>query len=72
VVEQTLLTIVLAPLLAAVIARPSRPRDRTRCNAHADDLLLSHLPFGLSLKVFWDSLHGTPVFDGPGLHLADQ
>jgi len=63
-VEQLLLTIVLAPLAAAILAGLFG-RWIGRAGAHTVTILGVAIAFGLSAKVLWDSLHGAPVFDAP-------
>jgi NADH-quinone oxidoreductase subunit L len=63
-VEQTLLAIVLAPLAAAIVAGLFG-RLIGRAGAHTVTILGVAISFGLSAKVFWDLLGGTPAFDGP-------
>jgi NADH-quinone oxidoreductase subunit L len=63
-VEQLLLTIVLAPLAAAILAGLGG-RVIGRAGAHTVTILGVAIAFGLSAKVLWDSLHGAPVFDAP-------
>jgi NADH-quinone oxidoreductase subunit L len=63
-VEQLLLTIVLAPLAAAILAGLFG-RWIGRAGAHTVTILGVATAFGLSAKVLWDSLHGAPVFDAP-------
>ena len=62
--EQLLLTIVLAPLAAAILAGLFG-RWIGRAGAHTVTILGVATAFGLSAKVLWDSLHGAPVFDAP-------
>jgi NADH-quinone oxidoreductase subunit L len=62
--EQTLLTIVLAPLAASVIAG-LLGRWIGRAGAHTVTILGVAISFGLSVKVLWDLVQGGPVFDGP-------
>jgi NADH-quinone oxidoreductase subunit L len=62
--EQTLLTIVLAPLLAAIVAGLGG-RWIGRAGAHTVTILGVAIAFGLSAKVLWGLLNGAPVFDGP-------
>ncbi len=62
--EQLLLTIVLAPLAAAILAGLFG-RWIGRAGAHTATILGVATAFGLSVKVLWDSLHGAPVFDAP-------
>jgi NADH-quinone oxidoreductase subunit L len=61
--EQTLLTIVLAPLVAAVLAGLGG-RVIGRAGAHTVTILGVAIAFALSAKVLWDLLQGGPVFDG--------
>jgi len=63
-VEQLLLTIVLAPLAAAILAGLFG-RWIGRAGAHTVTILGVATAFGLSARVLWDSLHGAPVFDAP-------
>ncbi len=62
--EQTLLTIVLAPLVAAIVAGLGG-RWIGRAGAHTITILGVAIAFGLSAKVLWGLLNGAPVFDGP-------
>jgi NADH-quinone oxidoreductase subunit L len=62
--EQTLLAIVLAPLLAAIIAGLFG-RVIGRAGAHTVTILGVAASFGLSVKVLLDLSHGAPAFDGP-------
>ena len=62
--EQTLLTIVLAPLAAAVAAGLFG-RWIGRAGAHTVTILGVALSFALSARVLWGLLQGGPVFDGP-------
>ena len=62
--EQLLLTIVLAPLAAAILAGLFG-RWIGRAGAHTVTILGVATAFGLSARVLWDSLHGAPVFDAP-------
>jgi len=62
--EQTLLTIVLAPLVAAILAGFGG-RVIGRAGAHTVTILGVAIAFALSAKVFWGLLQGAPVFDGP-------
>jgi NADH-quinone oxidoreductase subunit L len=62
--QQTLLAIVLAPLLAAIVAGLFGSRIG-RVGAHTVTILGVAISFGLSVKVLWGLLHGAPVFDGP-------
>ncbi len=61
--ERTLLIIVLAPLVAAIVSGLFG-RWIGRAGAHSLTILGVGTSFGLSVKVMWDSLHGAPVFDG--------
>jgi NADH-quinone oxidoreductase subunit L len=63
-VEQTLLTIVLAPLAAAILAGLFG-RYIGRAGAHTVTILGVALSCALSVKVLWGLLQGAPVFDGP-------
>jgi NADH-quinone oxidoreductase subunit L len=63
-VEQTLLTIVLAPLLAAILAGLFG-RQIGRAGAHTVTILGVAIAFALSARVLWGLLQGGPVFDGP-------
>jgi NADH-quinone oxidoreductase subunit L len=63
-VEQTLLTIVLAPLVAAILAGLFG-RVIGRTGAHTVTILAVAVSFALSLRVFWGLLEGAPAFDGP-------
>jgi len=63
-VEQTLLIIVLAPLLAAIVAGLGG-RWIGRAGAHTITIAAVAISCALSIKVLWDLLHGAPVFDGP-------
>jgi len=63
-VERTLLAIVLAPLLAAVVAGLFGRRIG-RAGAHTVTILGVAVSFALSVKVLWGLVHGAPVFDGP-------
>jgi len=63
-VEQTLLIIVLAPLLAAIVAGLGG-RWIGRAGAHTITIAAVAVSCALSIKVLWDLLHGAPVFDGP-------
>jgi NADH-quinone oxidoreductase subunit L len=62
--EQTLLTIVLAPLVAAIVAGLGG-RWIGRAGAHTVTILGVAIAFGLSARVLWGLLNGAPVFDGP-------
>ncbi len=62
--EQTLLTIVLAPLLAAILAGLFG-RQIGRAGAHTVTILGVAIAFALSVRVLWGLLQGGPVFDGP-------
>jgi len=62
--EQTLLAIVLAPLVAAIVAGLGG-RWIGRAGAHTITILGVAIAFGLSAKVLWGLLQGAPVFDGP-------
>ena len=62
--EQTLLTIVLAPLLAA-IAAGLFGRQIGRTGAHTVTIVGVAIAFALSARVLWGLLQGGPVFDGP-------
>jgi len=63
-VEQTLLTIVLAPLAAAILAGLLGGKIG-RAGAHTVTILGVALSFVLSAKVLWGLMNGAPVFDGP-------
>jgi len=63
-VEQTLLTIVLAPLAAAILAGLFGGKIG-RAGAHTVTILGVAVSFALSVKVLWGLVHGAPVFDGP-------
>jgi len=63
-VEQTLLTIVLAPLAAAILAGLFGGKIG-RVGAHTVTILGVALSFVLSAKVLWGLVNGAPVFDGP-------
>jgi len=63
-VEQTLLIIVLAPLLASILAGLFG-KWIGRVGAHTVTILGVAASCALSFKVLWDLLHGAPVFDGP-------
>ena len=62
--EQTLLTIVLAPLLASILAGLFG-RQIGRAGAHTVTILGVAIAFALSARVLWGLLQGGPVFDGP-------
>src|SRR5512137_2177465 len=62
--EQTLLVIVLAPLLASVLAGLFG-RWIGRAGAHTVTILGVAIAFALSVRVLWGLVHGAPVFDGP-------
>ena len=62
--EQTLLTIVLAPLAAAILAGLLGGKIG-RAGAHTVTILGVALSFVLSAKVLWGLMNGAPVFDGP-------
>jgi NADH-quinone oxidoreductase subunit L len=63
-VEQTLLAIVLAPLLAAIVAGLFG-RQIGRTGAHTLTILGVAVSLALSARVLWGLLNGAPVFDGP-------
>jgi len=63
-VEQLLLTIVLAPLVAAILAGLCG-KWIGRAGSHTVTILGVAVACGLSAKVLWGLLHGAPVFDGP-------
>jgi NADH-quinone oxidoreductase subunit L len=63
-VEQTLLIIVLAPLLAAIVAGLFG-RWVGRAGAHTVTIAGVAVSFGLSARVLLGLLEGAPVFDGP-------
>jgi len=63
-VEQTLLTIVLAPLAAAILAGLFG-RYIGRVGSHSVTILGVAVSFALSAKVLWGLVDGAPVFDGP-------
>jgi NADH-quinone oxidoreductase subunit L len=63
-VEQTLLTIVLAPLAAAILAGLFG-RYIGRVGAHSVTILGVAVSFALSARVLWGLVNGAPVFDGP-------
>jgi len=63
-VEQTLLTIVLAPLAAAILAGLFG-RYIGRVGSHSVTILGVAVSFALSAKVLWGLVNGAPVFDGP-------
>jgi NADH-quinone oxidoreductase subunit L len=63
-VEQTLLIIVLAPLVASVVAG-LLGRWIGRAGAHSVTIAGVAVSFALSARVLWDLLHGAAVFDGP-------
>ena len=62
--EQTLLAIVLAPLLASILAGLFG-RQIGRAGAHTVTILGVAIAFALSARVLWGLMHGGPVFDGP-------
>ena len=62
--EQTLLTIVLAPLAAAILAGLFG-RQIGRVGSHSVTILGVAASFALSAKVLWGLFNGAPVFDGP-------
>ena len=62
--ETLLLTIVLAPLLASILAGLFG-RWIGRAGAHTVTILGVAVACGLSFKVLYDLLNGGPVFDGP-------
>jgi len=62
-VEQTLLTIVLAPLLASILAGLFG-RQIGRAGAHTVTILGVAIAFALSARVLWGLMQGGPVFDG--------
>jgi len=63
-VEQVLLTIVLAPLAASILAGLFG-RWIGRAGAHTVTILGVATSFLLSAKVLFDLLNGGPAFDGP-------
>jgi NADH-quinone oxidoreductase subunit L len=63
-VEKVLLTIVLAPLVAAILAGLGG-RWVGRAGAHTVTILGVAVSFVLSAMVFFDQLTGAPAFDGP-------
>jgi NADH-quinone oxidoreductase subunit L len=63
-VEKVLLTIVLAPLVAAILAGLGG-RWIGRAGAHTVTILGVAVSFVLSAMVFFDLLNGAPAFDGP-------
>jgi NADH-quinone oxidoreductase subunit L len=63
-VEQTLLVIVLAPLVASIVAGLFG-RWVGRIGAHTVTILGVAISFGLSVKVLWGLVHGGAMFDGP-------
>jgi NADH-quinone oxidoreductase subunit L len=62
--EQTLLTIVLAPLLASIVAGLFG-KWVGRAGAHTVTILGVAIACALSFKVLWSLMHGAPAFDGP-------
>ncbi len=60
--ENTLLTIVLAPLLASIVAGLFG-RWVGRIGAQTVTIAGVALAFALSAKVLWEQVHGAPVFD---------
>jgi NADH-quinone oxidoreductase subunit L len=62
--EQTLLIIVLAPLLAAIVAGLFG-KWVGRAGAHTVTILGVAVSCALSFKVLWDLTNGGPIFDGP-------
>ena len=62
--EKVLLTIVLAPLVAAILAGLGG-RWIGRAGAHTVTILGVAVSFVLSAMVFFDQLTGAPAFDGP-------
>ena len=62
--ERTLLAIVLAPLLAALVAGLFG-RGIGRVGAHTVTILGVAVSFALSVRVLWGLVEGAPVFDGP-------
>jgi NADH-quinone oxidoreductase subunit L len=60
--ESTLLVIVLAPLLAAIVAGLGG-HWIGRAGAHSVTIAAVAISFALSVKVLWAILHGAPVFD---------
>ena len=62
--EQTLLVIVLAPLLASILAGLGG-KWIGRAGAHTVTILGVAISCALSVKVLWGLLNGAPVFDGP-------
>ncbi len=62
--ERILLSIVLVPLVASVIAG-FFGRRIGRAATHTLTIAAVAISCALSIKVLWDSLHGAPVFDGP-------
>jgi NADH-quinone oxidoreductase subunit L len=63
-VQQTLLIIVLAPLVAAILAGLAG-RWIGRIGAHTVTIAAVAVSCALSARVLWGLLHGEPVFDGP-------
>ena len=61
--EGILLTIVLAPLLAAIVAGLFG-RWVGRAGAHTVTILGVAISCALSVRVLWEQMHGAPVFDG--------
>jgi NADH-quinone oxidoreductase subunit L len=61
-VENTLLVIVLAPLLASLVAGLFG-RWIGRAGAHSVTIAAVAVSFALSVKVLWAIMHGAPVFD---------
>ena len=61
--EGILLTIVLAPLLAAIVAGLFG-RWVGRAGAHTVTIIGVAISCALSVRVLWEQMHGAPVFDG--------
>lgn len=61
--EGILLTIVLAPLAAAIVAGLFG-RWVGRVGAHTVTILGVAIACALSVRVLWEQMHGAPVFDG--------
>ena len=61
--EGILLTIVLAPLAAAIVAGLFG-RWIGRAGAHTVTILGVAIACALSVRVLWEQMHGAPVFDG--------
>src|SRR5262247_3268767 len=62
--QQTLLIIVLAPLVAAIVAGLFG-RWIGRAGAHSITIAAVAVSFALSAKVLWGLVQGGPTFDGP-------